>query len=401
MDDTGSQPKTTLAVDNQYADGIRVDSFLARSFPEHSRTFFQKCLAEHRVLINGRHPRRADNVCPGDTVDIYWPPQTLGQLEPEPVPLDILAEDRDVIVLNKPPGLVVHPAHGNTSGTLVHGLLFHLGDAFAAMADEEQRPGIVHRLDKDTSGAMIVAKHAAARQFLKETFKQHVVEKTYLAIVLGTFDVPGGRVETAIGRHPGNRLRMAVVERGGKHAVTLFRILGQNNGCALLEVRILTGRTHQIRVHCAHLNHPVLGDTLYGGQPRNAPYLAPRQMLHAWKLVFPHPHSKIMRQYMAPLPEDFRAALTALGLPLIGEHQAPRNPSLDEDSNPADATPRLPPDLGDDEENDEAEADDGPDGTLHQRNQNQDQEDVQDAWPDPVRRDRPNRGNDDDDDDNQ
>ena len=358
MDDTGSQTKSTLTVDDQYPDGIRIDSYLARTFPEHSRAFFQKCLTEHRVLINGRHPKRADNVCTGDVIDVFWPLLPTARLEPEPIPLDIMAEDKDVIVLNKPPGLVVHPAHGNTSGTLVHGLLFHAGAAFAEMADEEQRPGIVHRLDKDTSGAMVIAKNPVARLLLKDAFQRHLVEKTYLAIVLGAFDVPGDRIETDIGRHPVNRQRMAVVERGGKHAVTLFRVLGQNHGCSLLEVRILTGRTHQIRVHCAFINHPVLGDPVYGGRPRNAPLQAPRQMLHAWKIVFPHPHSKIMRQYMAPLPDDFRAALAALELPLIGEHQPPQDPLLDPETAPAAPLTPKTVDLKDDEEDDSTGQDD-------------------------------------------
>jgi 23S rRNA pseudouridine1911/1915/1917 synthase len=275
------------------------------------------------------------------------------KLEPEPIPLDIIAEDKDVIVLNKPPGMVVHPAHGNTSGTLVHGLLFHAGAAFAEMADEEQRPGIVHRLDKDTSGGIVVAKNSTAQLLLKDAFQQRLVEKTYLAIVLGSFDVLSGRIEANIGRHPVNRQRMAVVERGGKHAVTLFRVLGQNHGCALLEVKILTGRTHQIRVHCAFINHPILGDHVYGGRPRNAPLQPPRQMLHAWKIVFPHPRSKIMRQHMAPLPDDFRDALAALELPLIGEHQPPQDPPLDPDAEPGSQLARPPVDLMDDVEEDD------------------------------------------------
>ncbi len=286
MDDTGSQSKATLTVDDQYHDGIRIDAFLARAFPEHSRAFFQKCLAEHRVLVNGRHPKRADNVCTGDAIDVFWPLLPTAKLEPEPIPLDIMAEDKDVIVLNKPPGLVVHPAHGNTSGTLVHGLLFHAGAAFAEMADEEQRPGIVHRLDKDTSGAMVIAKNPVARLLLKDAFQRHLVEKTYLAIVLGAFDVPGDRIETDIGRHPVNRQRMAVVERGGKHAVTLFRVLGQNHGCALLEVRILTGRTHQIRVHCAFINHPVLGTPSMAAAPETPPSRPPAKCCMPGKSSF-------------------------------------------------------------------------------------------------------------------
>lgn len=239
-------------------------------------------------------------------------------------------EDDQVIVLNKPPGLVVHPAQGNTTGTLVHGLLFHDEGSFEEMSEDNQRPGIVHRLDKDTSGVLVVAKNYQARAYLKEAFKEHITEKTYLAIILGTPDEPIGLIENEIGRHPVHRMKMAVVEEGGKHAITRYRVLASASGCSLLEIRIFTGRTHQIRVHFSHLQHPVLGDSSYGGCPKDMPYPAPRQMLHAWKLVFPHPSSGVMRQYMAPLPDDFQLALSALGLPAIGKRPKPVNPPIPE-----------------------------------------------------------------------
>jgi len=315
-------------VGQEHREGIRIDLFLAQTWPEHSRVFYQKCLSEHRVLANGEHCRRATKVWPDDHIIIFWPPEEDKTLVAEDIPLDIIMEDEQVIVLNKPPGLVVHPAQGNTTGTLVHGLLHHDEEAFEDMSDDTQRPGIVHRLDKDTSGVLVVAKNLQARASLKDAFKEHVTEKTYLAIVIGCPDEPIGLIENDIGRHPGHRLKMAVVEEHGKHAITRYRVLASAGGCSLLEIRIFTGRTHQIRVHFSHLKHPVLGDALYGGCPKDMPYPAPRQMLHAWKLVFPHPANGVMRQYMAPLPDDFQQALSALGLPAIGMRPKPVNPPV-------------------------------------------------------------------------
>ncbi|MGI5925343.1 MAG: RluA family pseudouridine synthase [Lentisphaeria bacterium] len=315
-------------VGQEHREGIRIDLFLAQTWPEHSRAFYQKCLSEHRVLVNGEHCRRAGKVWPDDHVVIFWPPEKDTKLVAEDIPLDIIMEDEHVIVLNKPPGLVVHPAQGNMTGTLVHGLLHHDEEAFENMSDNTQRPGIVHRLDKDTSGVLVVAKNLQARAYLKDAFKEQVTEKTYLAIVIGCPDEPVGLIENKIGRHPVNRLKMAVVEEQGKLATTRYRVLASANGCSLLEVRILTGRTHQIRVHFSHLKHPVLGDALYGGCPKDLPCPAPRQMLHAWKLTFPHPANGVMRQYMAPLPEDFQQSLAALGLPAIGMRPKPLNPPV-------------------------------------------------------------------------
>jgi 23S rRNA pseudouridine1911/1915/1917 synthase len=323
-----SARQDSCQVGPEHREGIRVDLFLAQTWPEYSRSFFQKCLSEHRVLVNQQHCRRATKVWPEDQICIFWPPEKEYTLLPEDIPLDIIMEDEQVIVLNKPAGMVVHPAQGNDTGTLVHGLLHHDEESFEDMSDESRRPGIVHRLDKDTSGVLVVAKNLQARAALKEAFKEHVTEKTYLAIVLGCPDKAVGVIENLIGRHPVNRLKMAVVEELGKFASTRYRVLASANGCSLLEIRILTGRTHQIRVHFSHLKHPVLGDALYGGCPKDMPYPATRQLLHAWKLVFPHPETGVMRQYMAELPEDFQQALSALGLPAIGMRPKPLNPPL-------------------------------------------------------------------------
>lgn len=317
MENHGDQKKSTFAVGSECADGMRLDLFLVKKFPKFSRSFFQRCLAEHRVLVNGRPAKRSAAVTPGDQIEVLWPRPLPDKLEPEPMSLAILYEDQGIIVLNKPAGQVVHPASGNVAGTLVNGLLHYLGDDFAAMIDEEMRPGIVHRLDKDTSGIMVVAKNQSAKLFLKQAFKQHQVAKTYLAIVLGTYEVQSGRLETLIGRHPVRRQRMAVVKNKGKNAITEFQVLGQGKECSLLEVKIITGRTHQIRVHCAHIRHPVLGDAVYGGKRASCADQAQRQMLHAWKLAFPHPKTQTMLEFVAPLPEDFQQMLQELNLPQI------------------------------------------------------------------------------------
>jgi 23S rRNA pseudouridine1911/1915/1917 synthase len=309
-------------------DGLRLDQCLATLVGGHSRAYYQKLIRNGDITLRGRPCRRAETVHTGDEILIRHPQAGPQRLEAEDIDFGILYEDDDILVINKPPDLVVHPAEGSRTGTLVHGLLFHDEESFTDMADENQRPGIVHRLDKDTSGVMVVAKNEDARRSLKASFKERDVEKTYLALVIGEFGAVTGSIENQIGRNPRNRQKMAVVSEGGKHALTKYRVLGSANGCSLLEVRIYTGRTHQIRVHFSHLNHPILGDGMYGGNRAGLLHEAPRQLLHAWKLVFPHPRTGVMRQYMAPLPDDFADALEALGLPKIGHglHEVPPAP---------------------------------------------------------------------------
>ncbi len=309
-------------------DGLRLDQCLASLVGGHSRAYFQKLIRDGDVICRGRACRRAETVHTGDEIRIRYPQEGPAPLEAEDIEFGILFEDDDILVINKPPNLVVHPAAGSRTGTLVHGLLFHDEESFGDMSDDGVRPGIVHRLDKDTSGVMVVAKNEDARRSLKAAFKERDVEKTYLALVIGEFGAVTGTIENEIGRNPWNRQKMAVVSEGGKHALTKYRVLGAANGCSLLEVRIFTGRTHQIRVHFSHLNHPILGDAIYGGNRAGLLHEAPRQLLHAWKLVFPHPRTGVMRQYMAPLPDDFSAALSALGLPMIGHAAHDLEPPL-------------------------------------------------------------------------
>lgn len=316
MSNTPDKNEQTIAVQSEDA-GQRVDRFLNRLRPDFSRAYFQRRIDNAEVLLNGRPCRRADTVSEGDRVTIIWISEASPPLEPQPVQFTVIYEDDDILVIDKPPGVVVHPNETYRDKTLVHGLLNYDATSFSGMVDENKRPGIVHRLDKDTSGVMVVAKNLAARQKLKTSFKHRLVDKTYLTIVAGEFGARGGRIEGNIGRHPVNRVKMAVVQDGGKHAGTRYRVLGSRPEASLLEVRIETGRTHQIRVHFAHIHHPVLGDGLYGGPKQIGAERVKRQMLHAWKLVFPHPRTGVSREYRADLPADFCDALRLSGLPLI------------------------------------------------------------------------------------
>lgn len=305
------------------ADGLRIDQHLARVFSDRSRAYVQRLIQAGHVRLNGQPCRRADKLRTNDLIHVEFPVERPQELAAEAMPLDILFEDDDILVLNKPPGLVVHPAKGHATGTLVQGLLSHDEAHFADLAEDDQRPGIVHRLDKDTSGAMVVAKTEAAWTALKTAFRERNVEKTYLALVVGEFGVVTGEILTPIGRHPVHRQKMAVLKEGGRPAITKYRVLESSGEISLMQVRIETGRTHQIRVHFAYLHHPVAGDPLYGGRQRDLPIHADRQMLHAWRLAFPHPRTGIMREYMAPIPDDFRNALSELGFRSLGEGHKP------------------------------------------------------------------------------
>ncbi len=331
--------------------GMRLDLFLARRFPGRSRAFFQEQLKAGRVTLNGRPCRASDKLHQDDSLAVEWPQEKQFELKAESMALDILHEDDDILVINKPAGLVVHPAKGNWTGTLVQGLLAHVGDEMAEMVDDEMRPGIVHRLDKDTSGVLVIAKNPKALSFLQQMFHEHTVQKTYLALAAGSFtgqqllrDSPAVLISRAaadaaraarapkpgatpftvisnhLGRHPRDRKKIAVVSAAdGKSAITHYRVLAAGEKASLLELRILTGRTHQIRVHLAHIRHPVLGDGVYGGRQEGIPVRPARQMLHAWKLAITHPGTGAAIAFTAPIPEDFRQAADALGLALPAE----------------------------------------------------------------------------------
>ena len=284
------------------AAGLRLDQFLRWKTPGRSRAFLQKLIERGDVQVNGRAAKASYKVRAGDDVSIEIPPPRPLEAQPEEIPLDVLFEDDDLIVLNKPAGLVVHPAAGNREHTLVNALLHHCRGRLAGISGVE-RPGIVHRLDKGTSGCIVVAKTDFAHQSLVAQFKSRGVKKTYRALCWGRLDQPSGRIETMIGRSERNRQKMSARTARGRQAVTDYRVLKQFAEFALVELRIHTGRTHQIRVHMAHIGHPVVGDATYGRvRPTNISIVRP--LLHAYKLGFTHPRSEQFVEFTTPVPDD-------------------------------------------------------------------------------------------------
>ena len=302
---------TNLTVDAEHA-GERLDRFLALALPRFSRSRLQALIKDGFVTVNGKTGRPRDAVRTGDAITLREPELEKIEARPEAVALDILFEDDDLLVLNKPAGLVVHPGAGNPEHTLVNALLAHCPNLSGIGGKE--RPGIVHRLDKETSGVLVVAKNDAAHRDLSRQFAERATGKIYLALVAGTPAKRSGVIEAPIGRHPVHRKKMHVARRGGRPAKTEYRVLSQGRASArpdlisLVECKLHTGRTHQIRVHLHHLGHPVLGDKVYGGKRAGN---FPRQMLHAHKLSFRHPTSGDAMTFEAPVPADFAAAMPA------------------------------------------------------------------------------------------
>ena len=289
--------------------GQRLDAWLAEMQPDHSRARWQALIQEECVTVNGKFPKRNRKLHEGDSVEWTIPEPVSSEVLPEAIPLNILYEDAQMIVINKPAGLVVHPAAGNETGTLVNALLYHCKDL--AGIGGEKRPGIVHRLDKDTSGVMVVAKTAQALNELARQFKARETEKEYITLVRGVPTTKHGQIKTTIGRHPIHRKKMAANVRNGRHAISSYELIESFDQAALLRVKIETGRTHQIRVHMAHIKLPVLGDKLYG-RMNNTGVKAARQMLHAAKLSISHPDNHKRMSFNAPLPEDMDAVLEEL-----------------------------------------------------------------------------------------
>jgi 23S rRNA pseudouridine1911/1915/1917 synthase len=301
-----SEANQSLSV-NDGQEGLRLDVCLADAVPHVSRSHWKGLIRDELVRVNGRACKPNHKLHGGDEVSWTLPEEAPAEPRPEDIPLEILFEDDDVLVLNKPAGLVVHPAAGNETGTLVNALLFH-DPALHAL----ERSGMVHRLDKDTSGVMVVARTGAAMTELQRQFKARETNKQYTALVWG-HPPPSGRIETQIGRHPVRRQKMSVLQQGGREAVSSFQTLETFDEAALVEVKIETGRTHQIRVHMAHLGHPVVGDAVYGRPRRKSrPLPANRQMLHAARLEFTHPSSGKRLFFEAPLPDDMRRLLEIL-----------------------------------------------------------------------------------------
>ena len=289
--------------------GHRLDRFLAEQRHDQSRVFFQRLIADGFVAVNGQPAKPSARLRVGDRVVVCIPPPAPTELRPEPMPLAVVYEDADIVVVDKPAGLVVHPGAGHPTQTLANALLAQFPEL--GSIDATLRPGIVHRLDKDTSGLMVVAKTKAAQLRLTEAIKERRVLKRYLTLVVGRPDPQAGVIDAAIGRHPTQRKRMAVVP-WGRPARSHYRLLrhfpGDGRGYSLVEVTLETGRTHQIRVHCQSIGHPVVGDAVYGVK---APFVS-RQFLHAAVLGLHLPGSGEYREFASPLPADLRAALRAV-----------------------------------------------------------------------------------------
>ena len=289
--------------------GERLDAFVARAAEGLTRSAAQKLIEEGYVNRNGKPAKKNDKLNIGDEVSVTVPEAKPVDIAPKDIPLEIVYEDEDVLVINKPKGLVVHPAAGHQEDTLVNGLLFTHADRLSGI-NGELRPGIVHRIDKDTSGLLAVAKNDLAHTVLASQLKDHSMARTYEAVVCGSFKEDSGTVDAPIGRHPTDRKKMCVTERNGKSAVTHWEVVARYRGYTHVRCRLETGRTHQIRVHMAYIGHPILGDTVYG---RKKPELGQSsQCLHAGILCFAHPRDGHPVMVMADLPAYFKEVLKKL-----------------------------------------------------------------------------------------
>jgi 23S rRNA pseudouridine1911/1915/1917 synthase len=303
--------KETLNVPPEAAGG-RVDKFLADALPHLTRSRQKKLFDEGRILLNGAQAKPSVKVKSGDSVEVEIPAVTPISAQPEDIHLDVVYEDADIIVINKPAGMVVHPAVGHFTGTLVHALLSHCGSSLSGIGGEE-RPGIVHRIDKDTTGLIAVAKNDEAHLALSRQLAERTLSRTYIAVVKGSPKTPEGAVDANIGRSHGDRKKMAILKTGGRVAVTKYKTLQTLQTvrkASVLEVSLVTGRTHQVRVHMAHINCPVIGDPDYS---RDGKYPIRRQALHAWKMKLVHPRTGEAMEFTAPLPKDMAELIKSLG----------------------------------------------------------------------------------------
>ena len=290
--------------------GSRIDKFLPERL-ELTRTRIQQLIKDENILVNGKKTKPAYKIEENDMVKVVIPELETVEIKPENIDIEIIYEDNDLAVINKRAGIVVHPANGHYSGTLVNAILYHIKDLSGI--NGEIRPGIVHRLDKDTSGLLIIAKNDKAHLKLSQMFHDKTVKKTYLAILKGKLNQKSGRIVTQIGRDKNDRKKMTVINdlNSGKTAITNYEVISQAEKFTLVKVHIETGRTHQIRVHMKYLGYPILGDSVYG-----RPDSEKRQMLHAYKLEFQHPITEENMEFIAELPEDFKKALKKCGLEL-------------------------------------------------------------------------------------
>lgn len=290
-------------------EGIRIDKFLSGNLDFLSRSYLQKMIQEQRVTVNGKTVKANYMLRPDEEVEFHLPESVEPEILPQEIPLEVLYEDEDVIVVNKPKGMVVHPAPGHYSGTLVNALLAHCKDSLSGI-NGVMRPGIVHRIDKDTTGSLIACKNDLAHESIAAQLKEHSILRRYRAICMGVLKEEEYRIDAPIGRHPAERKRMAVNQRNGKSAVTRVRVLERLKNATYIECQLETGRTHQIRVHLSSLGHPLLGDEVYGDSKNR--FKLQGQTLHAFILGFHHPKDGHYVETVAPLPEYFMALLTRL-----------------------------------------------------------------------------------------
>lgn len=288
--------------------GTRLDSYLAEELEGISRSYLQKLIGDGLILVNQKTVKANYKVKTGDSLLVQIPEAAPVDIQPEPMDLDIVYEDSDLLIVNKPVGLVVHPAHGHYSGTLVNGLLAHCTDLSGI--NGKMRPGIVHRIDKDTSGLLMIAKNDMAHQHLAAQLKEHSIKRAYYALVQGVISEPAGLVDAPIGRHEVDRKKMAVTFKNSKEARTHYYVKERFARNTFIECRLETGRTHQIRVHMAYLGHPLVGDPLYGTRKNNLDF--PGQALHAYALGFIHPRTGEELYFEAPIPNHFQSVLKNL-----------------------------------------------------------------------------------------
>lgn len=291
-------------------EGERLDKFLSIIYPDFSRAFFQKLIKNNQVAVNDKVQKASYGVKIDDIVTVEIPDAVETTIEPENIPLDILYEDDDLLVVNKPKGMVVHPSAGHYSGTLVNAIMYHCKDSLSGI-NGEIRPGIVHRIDKDTTGSLIVCKNDEAHINIAQQIKEHSVNRIYVGIVCGNVKEDSGIVEGAIGRHPIERKKMAINEKNGKPAITHYKVLERFGNYTYMQFKLETGRTHQIRVHMASIGHPLLGDALYSSGRSPFKHLQ-GQCLHAQTIGFVHPRTGKYMEYSAPLPEYFEKLLYLL-----------------------------------------------------------------------------------------